>query len=117
MKKRPAIPDELIPEVVAQTILQEVVVATEYQVADQPRLIEYLCERARRSAEANESTRRKLRGAQGREWLYSFMRHWLAAELDRTQPAVFRRLHARFAMGEPARPWRTERAYLLETSG
>jgi hypothetical protein len=117
MKKAPAIPEELIPEVVAQTILREVAVATECQVLEQARLIEYLCGRARKFAEVNESFRKKLRSARGREWLYSFMRHWLAAELDRTHPVVFRRLQSRFAMGEPALPWRTQRAYLLETSG
>jgi len=37
----------------------------------------------------------------GRERLYVFMRHWLAARLHREQPALFRRLPAGFCSGEP----------------
>ena len=107
------------PEVIAQTILEELEQVPDYRVEDQPRLIAYLVQRAEEIDAANESFRRKLRGGQGREWLNSFMRHWLAAEFKRTQPAVFRHLPPRFAMGAPApRRARTpERAYLLDTSG
>ena len=119
MKKAPPIPEDLIPEIIAQTILQELVQVTEFRVADQPRLIAYLVQHAEEIAAANERFRRKLRGKLGREWLYAFMRHWLAAELKRTQPAVFNRLPPRYAMGDPDTRRRPtpSRPYLMNTSG
>lgn len=118
MKKASRIPDALLPEVVAQTLLREVAQVTECPVEDQTRLITYLARRAEEVAAANESFCRKLRGGQGREWLYSFMRHWLAAELARSQPALFRRLPPRYAMGDPETGRRPlpERAYLMNCS-
>jgi len=99
-------------------ILEELEQVPDCRVEDQSRLIAYLVQRAEEIAATNESFRRKLRGGRW-EWLYSFMHHWLAAELQRTQPAVFRHLPPRFAMGAPAprRARTTERAYLMDTSG
>lgn len=53
--------------------------------------------------ENNAAFRRKIRarGDKGRDALYAFMRHWLAAELHDTQPAIYRRLPERFRVGEP----------------
>ncbi len=118
MKKAPVIPEELVPEVIAQMILEDLEQMPDCRVEDQPRLIAHLVQHAEEIAAASESFRRKLRGALGREWLYSFMRHWLAAELKRTQPALFRRLPPRYAMGaaEPSRRPPAERARLMNCS-
>lgn len=40
----------------------------------------------------------------GRERLYVFMRHWLAARLHRERPALFRRLPASFSSGQSLPP-------------
>jgi len=37
----------------------------------------------------------------GRDWLYVFMRHWLAGRLYLERPALYARLPARYAAGEP----------------
>jgi len=111
--------DALVPHAAAEQIVEEVERITQSQVPDAARLVEHLVQHAEEIAAANESFRRKLHGKLGREWLYTFMRHWLAAELKRSQPAVFRRLPPRYAMGAPEispRP-QSEPAYLLEISG
>jgi hypothetical protein len=49
----------------------------------------------------SESFRRKLRGPgeRGRDLLYLFMRHWLAARLQSERPAWFHRLPASYCVG------------------
>lgn len=40
---------------------------------------QHLCDRAEHCFAVNKTFRRKTKGARGREHLYMFMRHWLAA--------------------------------------
>lgn len=96
-----AIPDAIVPYAVAVQVVEELELLTESRLPDAARFIDHLVVYAEEVAAANERFRRQLRGGQGREWLYTFMRHWLAAELKRRQPAVFRRLPPRYAMGAP----------------
>lgn len=54
----------------------------------------------------NPSWRKKMRarGNKGRDTLYAFMRHWLAAEVGRHLPVVYRgieRAAPRWCVGEP----------------
>ncbi|HLP09166.1 MAG TPA: hypothetical protein VK178_13455 [Opitutaceae bacterium] len=62
-----------------------------------------LAHRARRVYAHSDSFRRKLRarGDSGRDWLHVFLRHWLAALLRDECPALFARLPAAFANGNP----------------
>ena len=62
-------------------------------------LADRLADRAERCYEANrkDSFGRNLRGRNGREWLYAFMRHWLSGELART--TLFSRIPDSFKMG------------------
>jgi hypothetical protein len=117
--KAPAMPDALIPHAAAVQILEELQELAESTVPEQARLVDQLVQQAEETAAANESFRRKLRGKLGREWLYAFMRHWLAAELKRSQPAIFNRLPPRYAVGVPMTDRRSPRgrAYLMNCSG
>lgn len=45
--------------------------------------------------------RLRARGEGGREWLCAFLRHWLAAALQRTTPHLARALPSGFALGAP----------------
>ncbi len=51
----------------------------------------------------NERFRRMMRasGTAGRDWLWVFMRHWLAARLYKHRPDLYARLPASYAKGEP----------------
>jgi len=63
-----------------------------------------LAHRARRVFAHSELYRPRFAAAgdAGRDRLYVFMRHWLAARLDAEQPRLFRLLPPGFAAGEPA---------------
>lgn len=45
--------------------------------------------------------RRRFQSPQGRAYLVSLMRHWLAGRLARENPALFRRLPDGFKVGQP----------------
>lgn len=64
--------------------------------------------RAHRCYAHSPSFREKVRrpGDRGRDTLYIFMRHWLAARLDKERPDLLARLPRSYATGEPlpARP-------------
>ena len=91
----------LIPFAAAQTVVEE---AAHFLGVPLPRRFA-----VRLSAQAtliyanSASFRQKLRrpGERGRDMLYLFMRHWLAARLHSEQPALFARLPASYATGTP----------------
>jgi hypothetical protein len=62
-----------------------------------------LAHRARRVFAHSVSFREKLRrpGDAGRDLLYVFMRHWLAARLHEERPYLYTRLPHGFAVGHP----------------
>lgn len=70
-----------------------------------------LVERAEALYASNARVRRKLRGPgdAGRDWLWTFMRHWLAALIWRQRPDLHRRLPASFNVGHPLPPARPGR--------
>jgi hypothetical protein len=81
----------LLPEVVADAVIGEV----ESYVGGDGSLRQYadeLGDRARAIYGANADFAKKLRRESGRETLYSFMRHWLAALLKKKRPDVFAKL-------------------------
>ena len=70
-----------------------------------------LNERAEALYASNARVRRRLRGSGngGRDWLWTFMRHWLTALIWQHRPDLHARLPAGFSVGHPlpsARPSR-----------
>jgi hypothetical protein len=62
-----------------------------------------LAHRARRIFAHSERYRRRISaaGEAGRDWLYVFMRHWLAGRLYAERPELFARLPQSYCDGEP----------------
>ena len=58
-----------------------------------------LARRARHLYAVNIPFNHRLRGSNCREWLYAFMRHWLAGWLARTTPALAHALPEDFTRG------------------
>jgi len=68
----------LIPEAIADAVCCEAGELLDHAPADaQSRL----CQRAERHYQQGDAFAKKIKGKHGREALYSFMRHWLAAML------------------------------------
>jgi len=67
-----------------------------------------LTERAEAVYARNLRARRRLRspGNAGRDWLWAFMRHWLAALIQRRRPELYARFPSEFATGHPLPPGR-----------
>jgi len=104
----------LIPEIIAETVIEEVVGHIDRQGLpaeaervwnDLESLATGLVNYANSIYANNAGFRKKLkaRGNKGRDTLYAFMRHWLASDLRKKFPAAFRALPERFAMGEEIR--------------
>ena len=57
-------------------------------------LVPLLVKKAEAVYTSNGSFQKKLRakGNAGRDWLYAFMQHWLAAELKKRLPDIFAQL-------------------------
>jgi len=68
-----------------------------------PGWVELLVEKAEIVAAHDPRFRGRLgeRGDRGRDWLWAFMRHWLAALLKQQQPAWYARLPAAYNVGHP----------------
>lgn len=105
----------LLPQVVASAVIAEAAAFSGGELPDATRLTAYLTNHAAEVTAANTRFRKILKSTQGRDFLYAFMRHWLAAELRRTQPTLYRRLPAPFAMGL-CPEWSTPRKLSLPPS-
>jgi hypothetical protein len=104
---------DILPEIVAESVVDSVTTYLYYAGgktaeaeqfnAERERLVEGLVGYAERVYDHNESFRKKLRsrGNRGRDTLYSFMRHWLSAEIKIGMPNIARLIPASFANGEP----------------
>ena len=66
-----------------------------------PDWIATLIEKAETLYPRHHGFRRRLRGAgdTGRDWLWAFMRHWLAALVREHRPHWYQRLPSRYAVG------------------
>lgn len=94
----------LLPWLVAEAVCGEAARALESEV---PRsFAPRLAARAVRLYAVNPPFARRLRtpGNVGREWLRTFLRHWLASRLARQYPALFHRLPSSFCVGWPLPP-------------
>jgi hypothetical protein len=88
----------LVPRAVAEGVWEEASVLVK---ASLPRSwMVQLTERAETVYEHNRRFRSliRARGNHGREWLWSFMRHWLAALIQAHRPDLKRRLPAAYPM-------------------
>jgi hypothetical protein len=89
----------LVPDIVARGVWEE---ACAYLNVDLPReWMGRLTRRAELIYQRNARVRARLRGRgnSGRDWLWTFMRHWLTALLHWHQPLLFNRLPADFSRG------------------
>ena len=95
----------IVPSAVADAVWEEacVYLQAELPVAWRRRL----AVRANLTYRRNEKFRKLLRkdGDRGRDWLWAFSRHWLAALLHKHRPELYARLPARYSFGAdlPAR--------------
>lgn len=102
-KKRHSISKDMpiLPEVVAAQVINEVesYIGKSLDSGYSKTLVTH----AHETYNANESFRKKIQagGNRGRDQLYAFMRHWLAAELKEKQPDVYRQLPKAFSDGKP----------------
>lgn len=90
----------LIPQIIADGVMQEAAIATGFEMPAS--YGEYLCDRAETIYRHNDDFANRVngKGDTGRDLLYAFMRHWLAAKLKQDQPPLFDRLPPGFANGE-----------------
>jgi hypothetical protein len=90
----------LVPLAAAETVIEE---ASQWLGQPLPRRYAHaLAHRARRCYAHGRNFRRRLResGDHGRDWLYCFLRHWLAARLQADCPHLFVRLPLSFSSGQ-----------------
>ena len=91
----------ILPDVIAESVCREVSLYLYRNhgtvLADHAKHAETLINRAERIYRARPDIRKKFRrnNTYGRDWLYTFMRHWLAGELKDS------RVPASFANGQP----------------
>ena len=91
----------LAPVAVARGVCEEVSI---WLAAELPASwVELLVEKTAIISAHNPRFHRLLRqsGDRGRDWLWAFMRHWLAALLQRQRPACYARLPADYSRGRP----------------
>lgn len=89
----------LVPAAVAHGVCEEVSV---WLAAELPASwVELLVEKTAIISAHNPRFHRLLRqsGDRGRDWLWAFMRHWLAALLKQQRPACYARLPADYSRG------------------
>jgi hypothetical protein len=85
------------PYVIAEIVCRE---GRHHVGSDVPMRYEtWLVRRTRQLYASNNGFNRRLRSAAGRDYLYAFLRHWLASRLTREHPRLARRLPAGFAIG------------------
>lgn len=86
----------IIPWIVADTIVNEVFHSANYELP--PNIVDRLAEKAEVVYKKNVYFRRKIQSDDGRDILYAFMRHWLAAIVKDEHPKLS--LPKEFAMGK-----------------
>lgn len=91
----------IIPQAVAESVCEEAQVWLRHPLPR--RWVRELVAHANTVYSHNARFRQKIRakGNTGRDWLWTFMRHWLAAILQQRRPQLFARLPAEFSSGHP----------------
>jgi hypothetical protein len=91
----------VVPQAVAAAVWEEVSL---WLGEELPRAwLTRLTERAEAVYASNERVRRRLRGPGngGRDWLWAFTRHWLAALIRQHRPDLHARLPGSYSVGHP----------------
>lgn len=88
----------IIPEAVASGVVDELRMKFDTEF---PGLEDKLVRQAEAFYKSNDRFRKRIRSADGRDWLWSFMRHWAASDLRRESPEISRKLPPDFARGLP----------------
>lgn len=96
-------------EIVAETVVNELLcgeiktVMTEKEYVD---AYKHLVEHAETIYQHNADFRKKIKGKgnRGRDYLYSFMRHWLSAWVAKNIPKLFAEIPDSFKNGIPMEP-------------
>lgn len=99
---------ELVPQAAAETLVNELAYTYPGVAELRGELVPLLVKKAEEVYASNASFQKKLRakGNAGRDWLYAFMQHWLAAEIKRRLPDIFAQLIKdlpNYANGQPTR--------------
>lgn len=73
----------IMPWIIAENVIHEFEMYTGVQLEDWQDIVDRLTAKAEQCYQHNEYFRKRLRspGNRGRDYLYSFMRHWLSGEL------------------------------------
>ncbi len=89
----------IIPEIIADAVCEEVSVWLQEPLPRE--WVRELADRANTVYARNEQFRRRIRGAgdRGRDRLWAFMRHWLAARLRTLRHDLYARIPASFSVG------------------
>ena len=100
----------ILPYAVADGVLDEVQAFTGDEILDARALADRLAAMADETYKHNERFRKQIRanGDRGRDQLWVWMRHWVASELHRHYPAIYRKLPSSFATGHPLPGYRQE---------
>jgi hypothetical protein len=91
----------LVPQAVASAVWAE---ASQWLGEELPQAWRVrLTQRAEAVYASNPRVRRRLQGPGngGRDWLWAFTRHWLAALISKQRPALYARLPASYSVGQP----------------
>jgi hypothetical protein len=100
MTKKPLI---IVPEAIARAVVEEASFYLEYDLPHH--WIRRLTHRAYVTLECNADFRRKIeRGNNGRDLLWSFMRHWLCALMAKELPHLHSRLPSEYNVGRELPP-------------
>jgi hypothetical protein len=94
----------IVPRAVAEAVWEE---ARVYLQTELPRVwVRRLAVRAQMTYNRNAQFRRLLRqnGDAGRDWLWAFTRHWLAAMIHERRPRLFPLLPRAYSLGEALPP-------------
>lgn len=88
-------------DAIADQVISELETYLGSELPQPEHLASRLCEQASSCYSADPCFRRLVRrsGNQGRDWLYSFMRHWLSGLVKDYAPELFRRIPYEFKIG------------------
>ncbi len=91
------------PEAVADAVIAEVESRVGQSVPNARTVANRLADKAAEVYSHNAQFRHSIRakGNRGRDQLYVWMRHWLAAELRTVAPSILRELPSSFSVGHP----------------
>lgn len=93
-------PVEGMAELIADSICHEVSQFLRVKMPE-ARYVQLLAAKAERCLQGNAQFRRKMNGTRCREWLHTFMRHWMASLLKCERPDLLAMIPKSFDTGHP----------------